>query len=303
MFRFFNQGKHATKMPLGIAFAVLLTLQLVSTQTSYPKNEELTPIPVSGIPDEWNRQNGVLPVEDSGTSSGSMTYSGDGEFQAGNQTVRTVTGQYDENMKTTPLPQTTLNATSNPSSQENNMSKPVTPNPSLESATTSNSHENLTGNITTTKTSLGYSTTTTTTTTVTYTTTNVTSTAAYNNSPSTASGTTTTSPPQVTDVTSSDNSTNTTVSTTTTVQTIASTTEMNGTGGLFDFRENMNKGKNLQNELRAFSKFQALLERVMRVCAKAIRSRFSKGFCTVPFKNKCSESFPGKLHFLPLILK
>ncbi|XP_058238183.1 mucin-15 isoform X2 [Hemibagrus wyckioides] len=229
-------------MPLGIAFAVLLTLQLVSTQTSYPNNEEPTPIPVNGIPDEWNRQNGILPVEDPGTSSGSMTYSGDGEVQAGNQTVRTVTEQHDENMKTTPLPQTTLNAISNHSSQENDMSKPVTPNPSLEPATTSDSRENLTGT-TTTSTSPGNSTTASTTTTVTKT--NVTSTAASNNSSSSASGnftTTTTSPPQVTDFTSSENSTNTTVSTTTTVETSASTTEINKTGGLFDFRENMNKG-------------------------------------------------------------
>ncbi|KAK3528429.1 hypothetical protein QTP86_034249 [Hemibagrus guttatus] len=248
------QGKHASKMPLGIAVALLLTVQLVSTQTSYPNNEELTPLPVSRIPDELKRVNGVLPVKDPGTSSGSMTYSGDGEFQDVSQTVKTVTGQYDNNMKTTPLPETTV--ISDPSSHENDMSKTVTPNPSLEPATTSDSHVNLPG--TNTIPSPGNSTTAATTTT--YTTANVTSTAASNNtqnSTTAVSGnftTNTTSPPQVTNdtISPSENSTNTTVSTTTTVQTSAST---NGTGGLFDFRGNMDKG--LSSDIQQQSKSQA----------------------------------------------
>ncbi|KAB5525926.1 hypothetical protein PHYPO_G00145830 [Pangasianodon hypophthalmus] len=259
------QGKHTSKMSLGFAFALLLTLQslqLVSTQSSNLGNGELTPSPVSGIPDEWKRGKGVIsPEEELGISSGSMTFSGDDEYQAGNETVRAVTEQYNDNMNMTASPQTTLSDSSNTtkanaiSIQENNTSDLVTLNPYLGPSTTNGNHVNLTETDTTTP-SPGNSTTTTTTTTTTNTTTSTTSTPAFNtqNSTSTVSGNiTTTSPPQDANDTKSpsENSANTTVFTTTTMHTsvvlfnessTASTTKMNATGGSLDVRGNVDRG-------------------------------------------------------------
>ncbi|MCJ8747315.1 hypothetical protein PDJAM_G00151980 [Pangasius djambal] len=273
------QGKHTSKMTLCFALALLLilqSLQLVSTQSSNLGNGELTPSPVNRIPDEWKRGNGVIsPEEELGISSGSMTFSGDDEYQAGNETVRAVTGQYD-NVNTTQSPQTTLNVSSNTtktnaiSIQQNNTSDLVTPNPYLGPSTTNGTHVNLTETNTTTP-SPGNSTTTTTTTTTTNTSTSTTSTPAFNtqNSTSTVSGNfTTTSPPRDANYTKSpsENSTNTTIFTTTTMHnhtsvvlfnesSTASTTKMNATGGSLDVRGNVDRG--LASDIQQQTKSQA----------------------------------------------
>ncbi|KAF4091015.1 hypothetical protein AMELA_G00032250 [Ameiurus melas] len=250
------QGKHANKMSLGFAFALLLTLQslqLVFTQSSNLENRDLIPSPVNGIPNELNIVYSSMPPD---ISSGSMTFSGEGESQDGNQTVRAVTGQYVDNVNTTLSPQTTLNINSNTtttnatSSPQKNTSNPVTPNPNLGPSITNGSHENFTETNTTTS-SPGNSTT--------INTTSTTSTPAFNitqSSTSTVSGNlSTTSPPQVANYTKSpsENSTNTTVSTTTTMynhttvvlindSSNASTTTMNATGVSLDSRGSMDKG-------------------------------------------------------------
>ncbi|XP_060767296.1 mucin-15 [Neoarius graeffei] len=240
-------------MSSGFAFALLLTLQslqLVSTETG----ELITPL-VNGIPDEWKRESSVItPAVELRISSGSMTFSGDDEYQAANQNVTAVTRQYDDDGNTTLSSQTPLNVSSNPtktnktSIQKNNTSDLVTPNPYLGSSVTSNSHVNLTEtynttpnpgnsitiNTTTTNTTTTNATTTNTTTTnttTTNTTTTNTSTAnatttsapAFNITQTSASAVsgnfTTTSPPQVGNYTDSprENSTNTTVFTTATM--------------------------------------------------------------------------------------
>lgn len=231
-------------MSLDFAFALLLTLQslqLVSTQISNQWDENLTPPPFNGIPDEWNRGNGInSPEEDIGTSSGSMTFSGDDEYLAGNQTVIAVTGQNDDNVNTTPLPQTTFNVSSNPkkffatSIKQVNTSNPVTPNPNLGPSTTNGSHVNLTETYTMTpspRNSANITTTTNTTTSAPAFNITQNSTVSYTKSPT-------------------DNSTNTTVFTTTTmlnhtsvVQLNESSTTTNRTGGSLDVRGNMDRGK------------------------------------------------------------
>ncbi|GAA6103987.1 mucin-15 [Tachysurus ichikawai] len=254
-----EHGKHASKMPSGTAFVLLLTLQslqLVSTQTANPGNEEITSLLFNGIPDDWKRGNGVsFPGEDNGISSGSMTFSGDDEYQASNKTVIAVTGQYDDNTSTTASPQTTVNVNDNTSSLQNDTDNRFTLSPSLEPATTNDSNVNLTETNTTTP-SPGNSTTA-------ITVTNATSTAAFNitqNSTSEVSENfTTTSPPQVsnytnspsenvTNMTVSTTSTNMTVSTTTTKQTSVYTTEMNITGGSLDSIGNMDRGLAADNQ-------------------------------------------------------
>ncbi|TSK19975.1 DIS3-like exonuclease 1 [Bagarius yarrelli] len=265
-------------MPLAIAFSLLLTLQafrLVSTQTAIPENEVLSPLPYNGIPDEWKRENGViLPEEDLGIASGS---SGDDEYQAGNQTVRTITDQYD-NTSTTPSTRTKMNVSSNAtetnitSIQQNDTNKAENPTP--QPATTNGSHVNLTEtntpspgnytttapttttNNTTTATKVTNNTTTatkvtnntTTATKVTNNTTTATSTTAFNTTQSSNSTisenfTTTSLPPVTNYTTPSQNSTNTTVSTTDTNQTSVSTTTNNKTEGSFDSRGNLDRGQ------------------------------------------------------------
>lgn len=223
-------------MSLGLAFALLLKLQsllLVSSQEPNPWNRAFSPAPFRGIPDEWKRENEKMlnpPEEDLGISSGSMTFSGDGEYLAGNQTV--IPGQNDESLNTTPSPQTTPNG--DPST-----SNPVTPNPNMGPSTIN--RVNLTESNTTTP-SARNSTTTTSNITTTITTTsapalNITqnSTLSYTNSPT-------------------DNSTNTTVFTTTMLNytsvvlpnesSTAYTTKMNGTAGSLEIRGNLDRGKN-----------------------------------------------------------
>ncbi|XP_053472992.1 mucin-15 [Ictalurus furcatus] len=263
------QGKHASKMSLGFAFALLLTLQslqLVSTQSSNLENGDVTPSPVNGIPNERNKEyNSISPD----ISSGSMTFSGDGESQDGNQTVRAATGQYVDNANTTSSPQTTLNVSSNPTTTnatsipQNNTSNPVTPNPNLGPSVTNGSHVNLAENDTTTS-SPGTSTT--------INTASTTSTPAFNitqSSTSTVSGNfSTTSPPQVENYTKSpsENSTNTTASTTTIMynhtsvvlindSSNASTTTLNATGVSLDSRGSMDRG--LSPDIQQQTKSQA----------------------------------------------
>lgn len=246
---FFNQGKNVRKMSLGFTFALLLTLQslhLVSSQTSNPRNGGFTPPPHSGIPDEWKRENVLsTPEEDLGISSGSMTFSGDDDYLAGNQTVIPEKRQNVDNMNTTPSPQTTPIINSDPtkfiatSIQQHDMSNLVTLNPNLGPSTTNASYVDLTETNTTTPSSRNSTTTTT------NVTTSTTSAPAFNiTQNSTLSYTN--SPP--------DNSTNTTVFTTTVLNytsvvlpnesSTASTTIRNGTAGSLDVRGNIDKGKN-----------------------------------------------------------
>ncbi|XP_026992738.1 mucin-15 [Tachysurus fulvidraco] len=282
------QGKHASKMPSGTAFVLLLTLQslqLVSTQTANPGNEETTSLLFSEIPDNWKRVND----EDNGISSGSMPFSGDDEYQAYNKTDIAVKGQYDVNTNTTASPQTTVNVNDNSSSLQNDTSNLFTLSPSLEPATTNDSNVNLTETNTTTP-SPGNSTTA-------ITVTNATSTADFNitqhSTSEVSENFTTTSPPQVsnytnspsenvtnmtvsttstnmtvsttssnmtvsttsTNMTVSTTSTNMTVSTMTTMQTSVYTTEMNITGVSLDIKGNMDRGLAADNEQQ--SKTQA----------------------------------------------
>lgn len=245
-------------MSLGFTFALLLTLQSLQVSTSSTPNS---------IPDDWKR-NSVLnsPEEELGGSSASMTFSGDEEFNAGNQTVIAVTGQNNANTNTTQSPESKLSVNSDPtiinatSIQPINTSNPITPNAHLEPSTAISSDVNLTETNTT------YSSpeilTNTSTTTIQTNTTTTSSAVGFNfTQKSTTSGIfMTTIPPQLANHTESpsENSTNMTIVTTTTMlnqtsvvllneSSTAFTTNINETGGSLSSRGNMDRGEMMKN--------------------------------------------------------
>lgn len=245
-------------MSLGFTFALLLTLQSLQVSTSSPPTR---------IPDDWKRNNGLnSPEEDLGGSSVSMTFSGDDEFNAGNQTVIAVIGQYNANTNTTLSPQSKLSVNSDPTIinatyiQQNITSNPITPNAHLDPSTAISSDVNLTETNTTH--SSPEILTNTSTTTIHANTTTTSSAVGFNfTQNSTTSGIfMSTSPPQLANYTESpsENSTNMTIVTTTTMlnqtsvvllneSSTAFTTNINETEGSLSSRGNIDRGEMMKN--------------------------------------------------------